>query len=459
MASKPVNSYTASQSRKSHKKSRLGCGNCKRRRIKCDEKNPECGNCLRHSVSCDYENAAGDKRGTSSSRQASTACDSTPEQQADDSFTFISSNQTNFRPPKRRHARRTVTSTQVELQIPTPEPSTAVANKPFNFSATDMALFHHLISSKDLGGSNQMAISQFTRLGFSFHYVLHLLLAISAFHLARHGGDNHLSQITGHSGDYLAEGERHYSLAVGIVAAQIPCLGKENGLALYAAALLIFLCSIAKGPQPREYLAFRDDGQAGSLSLFMGIRTVLETCTGSFAIDASVMHAADHKDPSSHGKTKFNKSWARNSAVSERYSSELSHLSQILLTLPSDRDAASYHQVFQRLQYIFQSLYGPNSMVNELELWPMIFGWLYTLPDAFLTALQSREPISLVLFAFFVMLLKELDSPWFLRDWPEHILMGIFHNLDASHQPFICWPMEVLKCSSHRKPALLHSGG
>ncbi|KAL4733638.1 hypothetical protein BDV11DRAFT_175502 [Aspergillus similis] len=440
MASKPDNSYTASQSRKSHKKSRLGCGNCKRRRIKCDEKKPECSNCLRHSVLCDYGNAVGDKTGTSSSRQPSTACVSTPEQQADDSFTFISSNQTDFRPPKRRHARRNVPPREVELQISAPEPCTAVANKPFNFSATDMALFHHLISSKDLGDSGQMVISQFTRLGFSFHYLLHLLLAISSFHLARHGGDDHLSQLIGHSGDYLAE-------------------GKENGLALYAAALLIFLCSVARGPQPREYLAFRDDGQAGSLALFMGIRTVLETCSGSFAIDASVMHAADHKDSSSLGESELSKGWARNSAISEGYSSELSHLSQILLTLPSDRDVASYHQVFQRLQYVYWSLYSHDSMVKEPELWPIIFGWLYTLPNEFLTALRSRESVSLVLFAFFVVLLKELDSAWFLRDWPEHILNGIFHHLDAAHQPFIRWPMEVLKSSSNRKSGPLHRDG
>lgn len=336
---------------------------------------------------------------------------------------------------------------QVELQIPAAELCTAVANKPFNFSATDMVLFHHLISSKDLGGSNRMAISQFTRLGFSFHYLLHLLLAISSFHLARHGGDDHLSQITGHSGDYLAEGERHYSIAVGVVAAQIPCLGKDNGLALYAAALLIFLCSVARGPQPLEYLAFRDDGQTGSLALFMGIRTVLETCTARFAIDASLMHAADHKEPSSYGEGKLN-SWARNSTVSNEYSSELSQLSQILLAVPSNCDAASYHQVFQRLQCIYQSLYSPDSKLNELDLWPTIFGWLYTLPDPFLTALQSRESVSLVLFSFFLVLLKELDSAWFLRDWPEHILIGILHNLESSHQPFIRWPMEVLKCSS-----------
>ncbi|KAK9328017.1 hypothetical protein V1520DRAFT_347203 [Lipomyces starkeyi] len=40
--------------RKSHIKSRKGCGNCKRRRIKCDEEHPQCFNCLKHGVDCDY---------------------------------------------------------------------------------------------------------------------------------------------------------------------------------------------------------------------------------------------------------------------------------------------------------------------------------------------------------------------------------------------------------------------
>ncbi|KAK9476115.1 hypothetical protein V1514DRAFT_201730 [Lipomyces japonicus] len=40
--------------RKSHIKSRHGCGNCKKRRIKCDENRPQCFNCHRHGIGCDY---------------------------------------------------------------------------------------------------------------------------------------------------------------------------------------------------------------------------------------------------------------------------------------------------------------------------------------------------------------------------------------------------------------------
>lgn len=41
--------------RKVHRKSRLGCRNCKLRRVKCDEKKPACRQCLNFNVVCNYD--------------------------------------------------------------------------------------------------------------------------------------------------------------------------------------------------------------------------------------------------------------------------------------------------------------------------------------------------------------------------------------------------------------------
>ncbi|KAF9877972.1 hypothetical protein CkaCkLH20_04548 [Colletotrichum karsti] len=43
-----------SRKRKSHKKSRHGCGNCKLRRVKCDETKPGCKKCVAYGVTCVY---------------------------------------------------------------------------------------------------------------------------------------------------------------------------------------------------------------------------------------------------------------------------------------------------------------------------------------------------------------------------------------------------------------------
>ncbi|KAK2766659.1 hypothetical protein FQN54_005971 [Arachnomyces sp. PD_36] len=40
--------------RKPHRKSRTGCPNCKKRRVKCDETRPSCKKCQAYGISCDY---------------------------------------------------------------------------------------------------------------------------------------------------------------------------------------------------------------------------------------------------------------------------------------------------------------------------------------------------------------------------------------------------------------------
>lgn len=49
------NPHAALRKRKAHKKSKLGCRNCKMRRVKCDEARPECTHCLDFGVSCNYD--------------------------------------------------------------------------------------------------------------------------------------------------------------------------------------------------------------------------------------------------------------------------------------------------------------------------------------------------------------------------------------------------------------------
>ncbi|KAK3700108.1 hypothetical protein LTR37_016111 [Vermiconidia calcicola] len=47
--------------RKTHRKSRKGCGNCKLRRVKCDEAHPQCEKCIAYGVTCNYDGDATDE--------------------------------------------------------------------------------------------------------------------------------------------------------------------------------------------------------------------------------------------------------------------------------------------------------------------------------------------------------------------------------------------------------------
>jgi hypothetical protein len=61
-------------SRRGHFKSRLGCFNCKRRRVKCNEVRPACSPCCRLGLNCSYPTPAS----ISSSSSSSSASSLTP---------------------------------------------------------------------------------------------------------------------------------------------------------------------------------------------------------------------------------------------------------------------------------------------------------------------------------------------------------------------------------------------
>ncbi|KAL4810611.1 hypothetical protein BDV18DRAFT_165297 [Aspergillus unguis] len=388
------NSYTARASRKSHTKSRLGCFNCKRRKIKCDELKPSCTNCQRHCIECDYV-------------QPDTHNTPSAQNQGQDArqMTFISSSQDTFQPPKRAH--RTAAKSPTEL-----------VKKPFQFSAADLVLFHHFMSCPELGSELTEWQAQMTRWGFQHHYLLRLLLALAAFHLVR-TKDGHLLDI-----DYTVEAERNYGLALQEAASTMPQINSANGQILYTGAIFIFICSLARGPQAGEYLAFRDDGDPGCLVLFLGVRSILEMCSGAFSLDLS----------SSHATSPYISSGSPASGTED-------HLNRLYLlienTYPQASAYSDYSNVLGRLRETYTTVRSSNG-----DNFPRIFYWLYTLPDTFIADLQNRQPLALVLFAFFAVLLKEVDSTWFIRGWPEHIISGIYTQLDEYHRQFITWAVE-----------------
>ncbi|KAK0708184.1 hypothetical protein B0H67DRAFT_603219 [Lasiosphaeris hirsuta] len=124
--------------KKGHTKSRRGCNNCKRRKVKCQETLPECANCKRLGLGCVY-----------------------PE-------------------PHQSH------------QYPsTPSPSAALQSTPITFTMEDLRYFHHYLTTAypplPMGGD---AIwKDVAALSHNFDYLIHAMLGLGASHLNLYSGD------------------------------------------------------------------------------------------------------------------------------------------------------------------------------------------------------------------------------------------------------------------------------
>ncbi|KAL0570219.1 transcription factor [Marasmius crinis-equi] len=146
-----ANASTTKRTVRSHKKSRTGCAQCKKRRVKCDEGRPTCGNCERRQSDCVYVE-----------RSKPDDDESVPDK------------------PIEIKTRRQKTELQLVRRSPTPPP----------FSSLDMVslrLFHHwcTLTANTLAHSDnalrgmQHSIPQ---LAFQHPSIMHVLLAVAAQH-------------------------------------------------------------------------------------------------------------------------------------------------------------------------------------------------------------------------------------------------------------------------------------
>ncbi|PYH42151.1 Zn(II)2Cys6 transcription factor domain-containing protein, partial [Aspergillus saccharolyticus JOP 1030-1] len=428
-----ITPYTQKLARKTHRKSRLGCRNCKRRRIKCDEIKPHCTNCIRHAIGCDYSSQPRDL--SSPPTEGSPSTTSSTSDRAEGEYTYYTSTPTNFKPPIRTHG---PSRASIQQSHSIAQPPRELAKRPFEFTATDMALFHHFLTSKDLTAVQPRAQEQLCRLGFIHHFVLRLLLAFSGFHLVRTSPGGRWTHYMGTARDFFSEADRHLQLAVQEVTALIPQLSPEIAPAMYASTVFIFLASLAKGPQPGEYLAFQDDGAAGYLGLFLGVRSILELCQNDIPTEVFAISGED--DYPSEATSHLRNPDTDSTGVGN-YEHHLNTLRQLvsLKVLDSDPRSASYHRMVNHLHYCLHALQEKS---HGMGLFPLIFAWLYQLPDDLVRDLRDGVPVSLILFAFFAGLLHQLDGVWCIRGWSRHIVRGIYQRLEAEYRPFIQWPVE-----------------
>jgi hypothetical protein len=242
------------------------------------------------------------------------------------------------------------------------------------------------------------------------------MFALTALHLA-HCRMNRREE-------YIATADQHYERALTSVTQAMANVNTENCEAILLSVQLICFVSWARGPQPGEYLAFGENGRSDWLIMFRGIRTTLE----------------------SFGRHNFSK--RHGSAVKARgrplpptvepmgYEAQLSELCEHIsvTSLPSESQENS--RAVAILQECYANRYG--GVDSEYHV---AFAWLYRMSDNFLDQLQRRDPIPLIIYAHFVVLMHDMERFWYMKGWTYHVMEGIYMTLENEHRAWIRWPM------------------
>ncbi|KGO43002.1 Protein of unknown function DUF3468 [Penicillium expansum] len=262
--------------------------------------------------------------------------------------------------------------------------------------------------------------------GIEFPYILHLILALSALHLA-HEQPNLQQQ-------YIQQADEHFSFGVRSVASVLSQLNAESCQKVYMSAVIICFIYFGRGPRPGEYLIFSDSGPAQWLILMRGVRVIVSSH------HEKVFSGILKPGPNDR---------SRNLTAEMRIElhEHIVHTEAVQRLIERDiadedicgRYLAVIEDLFEIMREVYERRSGGSCGVDLMDL---LMGWIYRLPDETIGSLEQKEPHSLVVLAHWVVLLKYMDSAWFMDGWAEHMLSGISAHLHEDFHPWIEWPLK-----------------
>ena len=283
-----------------------------------------------------------------------------------------------------------------------------------------------MIADEDTKGLWQ---DHLVRWGMEFPSILHLLLTLSALHLSY--------ERPAQRDEYIQQADDHFTFGVRTVTSVISQLNEQNCQQIYMATVLICLIYFGRGPRPGEYLIFSDSGPAEWLVLMSGVKMVLST------YQAKVFSGILEPDGEDEDHT-----------LSPAMQAELhDHLAQIDAVqrlieqdILDENQRAMYFAALKDLREIMGEVYEKRSSGKPgVDLMHLLIGWLYRRHEEFVHMLEQKEPRALVILAYWAVMLKYMESSWFMEGWGEHVLSGISDSLHVDFRSWIEWPWQKVR--------------
>ncbi|KAH6689420.1 hypothetical protein F5X68DRAFT_166866 [Plectosphaerella plurivora] len=430
-------------------RSKGACLTCKKRKVKahsdvdqCDETHPTCNNCNRRSRLCRY---------------------SIPEHECSSPAAVPSSpNGAVLNGQGHQGAGRPVEERTVPSIMEGPRASSASSSgrqstpKSSDFNLTDADLMLHFNShtGPSLTTHDQFDLFEFIhrfwtwdphKLETGYPFLLHLTHALSARHMLHRMPETDPRQAA--SLESLIQS--HTALGISQMTPALAALDIANVRPLYVGAMLMCLGAFAAGPDgPQDLLicAIDEDGPPNTwLAAARGLLWMAET------IPKEILFTGHMSSEKRHLTTNVEVGC---NAIDWRPALQgvkmLVYARDEALQIQGEeqrRTADARLTALNMLEAAYEGISGRGgdgslSVGPEHQMAPR---WLYMADDDFVRLVKARDPIALVLLAYWAMVLKE-EGRWYILGWPKHILAGtrdLLHD-DPEDTRLLAWPTRVM---------------
>ncbi|KAK9353803.1 hypothetical protein V1523DRAFT_409930 [Lipomyces doorenjongii] len=475
--------------RKSHIKSRKGCGNCKRRRIKCDEDHPQCFNCLKHGVDCDYlvqahqngkppvvkpiknEFAPADAISPSSSVSspdvAGYGMPMTPGTVPVSTSTSSSvGTAVNIIPAPSLSPSPPSPTLPATTPQPAPAATSVLPDSESEFATLHMAqleLLHHFltVTSPTLSDvtDGDLWLTQIPRMAFRHDFLMYAILTIAATHMRflqdKAKAASAASSLQLDRDDLACTQERELYFARAEIwyrqrsletfrAAISGARTAGNLEAITIAGSLIAIQSFAyheKGHEAEDlaYVAASSDTDPQTatiisidrwLPILLGIRTVVhEMQNMQTGIDLQSIFGIDFSSLAS--------------AVESDAPPPLAKLLELCSAMFAEQQTEL--EIYMASIHLLSQLIAAFRHARPAELRKYVFTWPFLLSDEFHARLRFRDPVTLIVFVHFLAVVSLLNAWW----QEERVRVDTkeickLYLQDPKWRPWLEWVIEVL---------------
>ncbi|GME40954.1 C6 zinc finger domain-containing protein [Neofusicoccum parvum] len=423
--------------RRSHKKTRTGCMQCKQRRVKCDEQKPTCGNCIKRGQPCSLQFTVPQlpySRPTPQSSILPTASDNSSRTQSPVPLApnLLPANAS----PYPQHASPGSVSTA---------PSVATS-----FSVEDMELLHHYTVATSLTFSTRSDVLEVYRIAapeiaFSDPPLMHGLLAVSGLHRAHCCADIEKRR------QYSTTAAAHQNIALGVFRERLSNLTRENcpGAFLFSAWLTLYVLGSmhqlqSSDPNAASVIDFEDPAEW--IRLMRGVPSILRVSAVWEWVSESALRPI------------LEPGRVTDEPLSPEMEARFATLRRVLVDAPlpissppdapqmDDEERRIYAEALAVLQKYTAFILRPSTPEGPLDLVGTTMIWPNIVPDRWVEYLGAHRPGALVLLAQFAVLVNNLRGFWWAKGWGQGLVQIAWKLLPPEWKGLVEEPAKQVGC-------------
>ncbi|RYC64450.1 hypothetical protein CHU98_g1751 [Xylaria longipes] len=425
--------------RRSARKSRYGCRECKRRHVKCDETKPSCANCLIRRLPCSFAAASSlpTPQSITSTPTAAVSPDSHLSRtcRQDDEAQHGNSSMLPL-------SHRGMSNPAYDAGGPIPPLSqdgiTLTLSSPVNYALPEqtfqlyhLELFHHFehdmwnfVSLDDAIGKR--FITMVTRQAITRPYLMNQLLAFAAAHMCTYRPHQACF--------YREEATRLQTHALGLFNAAKATITTGEGLPAFLFSILLSYQILHDTLSTRTDFPTFLDKLATSFHLCAGVRTIAGESWSSIMTQYYQQTGLE-----------LSNKWMLDTGSETIFTKKLTRLSSLIKDMSTDPSISTpCTEALDLLRNL--SSVGDATLSGPLRN-IIVLRWAVIVPTDFVKLIEQRRPEALIIIAYYGVLIHNARDFWIFGDAGAFIIRSVTTFLGSFWTEWLAWPNEVLRAA------------